>query len=123
VHEGAGYKNVLGFYTYDTGQTPDTPEDIEEITVIYPNASYDGFGGGLFSGNKVHIGQFNAGTTISFALMANGWVNGEVTDGNWIVYSNPNLNPESDPELRQHVILLNDNSRNLLVLGFGLYRY
>jgi LruC domain-containing protein len=117
VHEGAGYRNVLGFYTYQTGEAPQTPGDIDQITVIYPNVSYAGSGGGLHSGNKVHIGQYEAGTTISFALMANGWRNRQVTDGNWIVYSNPNLNPESDPELRQHTVLLNDNGRNLLLLG------
>jgi len=117
VHEAAGYKNVLGFYTYETGQTPQSPDDIDEITIIYPNVSYAGSGGGLHSGNKVYIGEFEAGQTVSFALMANGWQNGQVTDGNWIVYSNPNLNPESDPELRQHTVLLNDNGRNLLLLG------
>ena len=117
VHEGADYKNVLGFYSYPTGQTPQTPADIDTITIIYPNVSYDGSGGGLYSGNKVYIGQFDAGMTVSFALMADGWVGGQVTDGKWIVYSNPNLNPESDPALRQHTVLLNDNGRNLLLLG------
>ena len=117
VHEGAGYRNVLGFYTYDSENTPQTPDDIEEITIIYPNVSYAGSGGGLQSGNKVFIGTFEAGTTVSFALMANGWKNGGVTDGYWIVYSNPNLNPESEAELKQHTVLLNDNGRNLLLLG------
>jgi LruC domain-containing protein len=118
VHEGAGYKNVLGFFTYETGEAPQTPGDIDEITIIYPNVSYAGSGGGLHSGNKVFIGQFEAGTTVSFALMANGWRNGGVTNGNWIVYSTPQLNPEADPDLRQHAVLLNDNGRNLLLLGF-----
>ena len=116
VHEGAGYKNVLGFYTYETGQTPQTPSEIDSITVIFPNVSYPN-AGGLQSGNKVFIGTFDANTTISFALMANGWKRGGVTDGKWIVYSNPNLNPEADPELRQHMVLLNDNGRDLLLLG------
>ena len=117
VHEQAGYKNVLGFYSYPTGQTPQTPADIDTITIIYPNVSYAGSGGGLYSGNKVYIGQFDEGITVSFALMADGWVSGQVTTGKWIVYSNPNLNPESDPALRQHTVLLNDNGRNLLLLG------
>ncbi|MFK5854589.1 MAG: LruC domain-containing protein [Bacteroidota bacterium] len=117
VHEGAGYTNVLGFYTYETGDTPETPSEIESITIIYPNVSYDGSKGGLYSGNKVYIGEFQANTTISFALMADGWQNGGVTDGRWIIYSNPNLNPETDPNLRQHMVLLNDNGRDLLLLG------
>jgi len=117
VHEGAGYENSLGFYTYETGQTPQTPDDIDEITIIFPNVSYNWEGTLLQSGNKVHLGEFDAGTTISFALIADGWQDGEVTDGKWIVYSNPNLNPISDPLLKQHTVLLNDNGRNLLLLG------
>ncbi len=118
VHEGAGYKNVLGFYTYTTGEAPQTPNDIDSITIIFPNVSYYRSGGGLFAGNKVHIGQFPANTTISFALMANGWKNGTVTDGNWIVYSQRELNPEADPALKQHSVLLSDNGRDLMLLGF-----
>ncbi len=118
VHEGAGYRNALGFFTYDTGDEPQTTADIDEITVIYPNTSYAGSGGGLYSGNKVHIGEFNAGTSISFALMANGWRNGQVTSGYGTYYTIQHLNPESDPDLRQHAVILNDNSRDLLLLGF-----
>lgn len=118
VSEGAGYRNVLGFYTYTTGNAPQSPSDIDSITIIYPNVSFQGSGGGLHSGNKVHIGQFPANTTISFALMANGWKNGTVTDGNWIVYSQRELNPEADPNLQQHSVLLSDNGRDLMLLGF-----
>ncbi len=117
VHEGAGYRNVLGFYSYNINNPPATPDDIDSITVIFPNASYAGSGGGLHSGNKVHLGQFPGGTVIGFALMANGWKNGQVTDGNWIVYSEPNLNPEADPNKRQHTVLLADNAHDLLLLG------
>ena len=118
VSEGAGYKNVLGFYTYTTGNAPQSPSDIDSITIIYPNVSFQGSGGGLHAGNKVHIGQFPANTTISFALMANGWQHGTVTDGKWIVYSQRELNPEADPNLQQHSVLLSDNGRDLMLLGF-----
>lgn len=117
VHEGAGYKNVLGFYTYPTDNPPTSPEDISAITIIFPNASYQGSGGGLFAGDKVKIGTFPANTTIGFALMADGWKNNQVTDGKWIVYSNKELNPESDPDLQQHTVLLSDNARDLILLG------
>ncbi len=118
VSEGAGYRNVLGFYTYPTGSAPQSPDDIDSITIIFPNVSFHGSGGGLYAGNKVHIGQFPPNTTISFALMANGWRNGTVTDGNWVVYSQRELNPESDPNLQQHSVLLSDNGRDLMLLGF-----
>ena len=117
VHEGAGYRNVLGFYAYPSDQPPTSPDDIDSITIIFPNASYQGSGGGLYAGDKVKIGTFPANTTIGFALMANGWKNGGVTDGKWIVYSNKELNPESNPDLQQHTVLLRDNARDLILLG------
>jgi LruC domain-containing protein len=118
VHEGAGYKNVLGFYTFPTAQPPTSPEDIDTITIVFPNASFYNSGGGLYSGNKVFIGQFPPNISIGFALMANGWKNDQVTDGKWILYSQPELNPEQNPDLRQHSVLLNDNGRDLFLLGF-----
>jgi len=117
VHEGAGYKNVLGFYSYPTDNPPTSPSDIDSITIVFPNASYHGSGGGLYAGDKVKLGTYPPNTTIGFALMANGWKNGGVTDGKWIVYSNKDLNPEADPQLRQHTVLLYDNARDLLLLG------
>ena len=118
VTEGAGYKNVLGFYTYPTATPPQTPSDIDSITIIFPNASLDGSGGGLKPGNKVKIGRFNANTTIAWALIADGWVNNSVTDGKWIVYSTRNLNPSAQPELKQQSVLLLDPGRGRFLLGF-----
>lgn len=117
ITEGAGYKNVLGFYTYQTGDEPQTPEDIDTISIIFPNGSLQGSGGGLQSGNKVYLGRYNANTTISWALIADGWVNGQVTDGRWTVYSNKNLNPAPDPSLKQQTVLLYDPGRERLLLG------
>lgn len=117
VTEGAGYKNVLGFYTYPTNNPPATPADIDSITIIFPNASLEGSGGGLQPGNKVKIGRFNANTTIAWALMADGWKNGEVTNGRWTVYSTKELNQAYDPELNQQTVLLRDPGRSLFLLG------
>ncbi len=118
VSEGAGYRNVLGFYTYPTNKPPQSPSDIDTITIIFPNVSFQGSGGGLHAGNKVHIGRFPANTSIGFVLFADGWKNGKVTDGKWVLYSQKRLNPESNPNLQQHVVLLSDNARKLFLLGF-----
>lgn len=118
VHEGAGYYNVLTYYAYDTDNAPQNPTEIEYLNVIFPNVSYAGSGGGLVSGNKVYLGQFSANTTISFALASNGYKNGNITSGNGVYYSQKNLNPENDPDFKQHSVLLNDNARDLLLLGF-----
>lgn len=118
VHEGAGYKNVLAYYTYPTGSAPATQDDVDSLIVVFPNASFDGSGGGLHTGDKVHLGTFEAGTTIGFALLANGWNGTESTTGNHVVYSNNHLNPEITVENRYHSVLLYDDTNELFLVGF-----
>ena len=117
VAEGAGYKNVLGFYTYDINNPPTTTPQPEDITIIFPNVSALGSGGSLITGHKVHIGQFPPGTGIGWVLLANGW-NGSVTPGLWQLFSNPDFNPEANPNLRHHNVLLNDPDNERIILGF-----
>ena len=118
VHEGAGYKNVLAYYTYPTGTEPTTTDDINTLNVVFPNASFAWAGGGLYTGDKVHLGTFEAGTTIGFALMANGWNGSESTNGLHTVYSNNSLNPESTVANRYHSVLLYDDSNEIFLVGF-----
>lgn len=117
VHEGAGYRNVLGFYTYQNGNPPSSVNEINH-TIIFPNTSYHNSGGGLYTGDKIHIGQFPSGTVIGWFVIANGWSNGTVGSGNGIYYSNSEFNPESDSDLRRHNVLLYDSERDLILLGF-----
>ena len=117
VHEGAGYRNVLGFYKYTTGNAPTTPAAIDSVTIIFPNASLAGSGGGLQAGNKVYLGRFSANTTIAWALMADGWNGTTVTPGSWMVYSDKNLNPATDPALKQQTVFLYDPGRSRMLLG------
>lgn len=117
VSEGAGYRNVLGFYTYDTNNVPSTAPSPNDITIIFPNVSALGSGGGLQTGDKVKIGTFSAGTGIGWVLLANGW-NGSVTSGYWQVFSNPDYNPEANENLRHHNVLLSDTANELIILGF-----
>lgn len=117
VHEGAGYKNIIGFYTYETGNAPEKVEDIEDIYVAFPNASFFGSGGGLFSGDKVYLGRFEKNTSIGFVLLADGWRYG-ITEGIHQVFSNNELNPEKEEELKQHSVLLYDNENELFLIGF-----
>lgn len=120
VHEGAGWLNALGFYTYSLDNPPKTAAEIDTKTIIFPNVSYSGSGGGLASGNKVKIGRFPANTGIGWFLVGNGWSNSAraVGNGNYTVYSNPAFNPESTESLRQHNILIKDQGRNKLLLAF-----
>lgn len=117
VKEGAGYRNVLGFYTYDLANPPLTRPQPQDITIVFPNVSADNSGGGLNMGNKVKIGDFPAGTGIGWVLLANAWDGTKVTDGLWQVFSNPDFNPEPLPELRHHMVLLKDQAQDRIYLG------
>jgi hypothetical protein len=87
VHEGAGYKNVLGFYKFNTNNPPASTAAIDSIFIIFPNVSFTGSGGGLASGNRVHLGTFGPGTEIGWVLIADGFRGGAVTNGNGLLYS------------------------------------
>jgi LruC domain-containing protein len=123
LFEGASFKNTLFYYTYPTNNPPASVNDIDSFYVIFPNASFNNSGGQLQTGNKVKIGNFRAGTTIAYGIVANGWRGGNsgfrgITNGNGLYYANKNFNPESNPNLKQHMILLNDQVNNRLVMGF-----
>ncbi|OUR98354.1 hypothetical protein A9Q86_15000 [Flavobacteriales bacterium 33_180_T64] len=120
ISEGAGYRNVLGFYTYDVNNPSPTAPLTEEITIIFPNASALYSGGGLQVGDKVKLGTFEAGTGIGWVLLANAWNSSTSTVGNglWKLYSNPDYNPEAQADLRYHNVLLNDPDYERVILGF-----
>jgi len=122
VHEGAGYRNALGFYTYPTDTPPSSPDQISDFTIIFPNVSYQGSGGGLQTGNKVYLGQFSAGTSVGWFLVPNGWDSGalavNINDDKPIKYSNSNLNDFTAEVYRSHTVLLKNELEEKLLLGF-----
>jgi peptidoglycan/xylan/chitin deacetylase (PgdA/CDA1 family) len=118
IFESAGFKNTLGYYTFNPLNPPNTPEDIDDMTIIFPNSSMLGSGGALERGHTVFLGDFTAGTGIGFFLISNGWKDGDVTKGLYSHYTHYDMNAESDPSIRQHTVLLKDLDRDLLVMGF-----
>jgi len=105
VSGNAGYSNTLAFYTYPTGQPPKSGKDVKLITYIFPNA---GRNNPLNPGDKMLLGKFNAGTSIGFVLLQNGWDTTKHT-----IYTNAihfcttdALNPETDSKLKRHAVLL-----------------
>lgn len=118
VKEGAGYKNVLGYYTYDVNNPPSSAPAEKDITIIFPNVSAKGSGGSLEVGHRVKIGTFPKNTGIGWVLIANGFSSSKVTNGNWVLNSNPDWNPESKASERFHNVLLTDTANGLVVLGF-----
>ncbi len=121
VSEGAGYMNSLGFYTYPTNQPPASINDVKTITVAIPNASLSGSGGAMMSGDKIYLGQFNAGTSIGFVLLQNAWNESQdkVNSDAKLFFADENLNTgvESADYLR-HTVLLWDETNKLFLQGF-----
>lgn len=118
VSEGASLKNSIAYFSYPTNTPPQTPDDIDSLHIILPNASLIGSGGSLQPGNKIKLGNFAAGTSIGFALIANGWNGTDVTNQYWIVYSLDQLNAASSPALKRQSVLLYDNPLGVFVVGF-----
>jgi LruC domain-containing protein len=114
--EGAGYKNSLGFYVYDTKNPPQTVADIKEIKFIFPNASLKGSGGSMISGDKVNIGKFPAGVSIGLVLFQNAWNGKETNTAATALFTNDNLNPEKTEDLRRHNVLL--RYKDTFIIGF-----
>ncbi len=117
IEQGAGLANALGFYTYATGQSPATAKDIKAITYVFPNV---GGKSPLRAGDKVNIGRFEAGTSIGFVLMRNAWQMNTATLNNNAVHfcSNDTLNPEVDPKLKKHAVLINYPPEDKVLVGF-----
>ena len=118
VHEGAGYRNALGYYVYNTSNPPTSANQIDSIYLLLPNASFAGSGGGLYSGNKLHLGTFGPNTSIGWVLFQNAWTGSAVNVNKQRFYSNPDFNPETTSALRQHNVQLFDNARDLILIGF-----
>ena len=117
VSEGAGYRNALGYYSYELGNAPASPDEIAAHNVIFPNTSMIGSSGGLVPGDRVYLGRFPPNTVISWFIVANGWNGSGVTDGRGIYYSEPSFNPENS-NLNTHVVQLYDSAREINFLAF-----
>jgi LruC domain-containing protein len=118
VAEGAGNLNSLAYYTYPTSTPPTSAADIKTATLVFPNASGLGSGGGLQAGNKVKLGTFSAGTSIGFILLGNAWTGSGVDVTSPKYYSTDALNPETTASLQKHTVVLYDSADNLTLIGF-----
>ena len=117
VKEGCRYTNSLAFYTYPTGQSPTSAQDIKLITYVFPNS---GNRTPLDPGDKVKLGKFDTGTSIGFVLMQDAWdTTARVLNNNAVHFcTNDALNPEVDPNLKKHAVLINYAPENKLLIGF-----
>ncbi|WP_411275589.1 DUF4114 domain-containing protein [Daejeonella sp.] len=121
VSEGASQLNTLAFYTYPTNNPPKKPANLQNITYMFPNASLEGWAGGaLRPGDKIKIGNFDKGTSIGFVLIEKGWdsASGKVNPSGNHFCSNEVLNPETDPNLKKHTVLVKYPKENKILIGF-----
>ncbi len=117
IHEGAGYRNTLGYFLYGINETPASIDELE-LLPIFPNASYYNSGGGLYTGNTVYLGKIPGDMKIGFFVIANGW-NGYSIDWNRPIYTSiPDLNPESTPDMRKHLAILYHEEFEKAIIGF-----
>jgi LruC domain-containing protein len=131
LHEGAGYRNSVGYFTYTVGG--DGTVTIGDSNLVWPNASLLHSGGQLQPGFTSYLRDANgdvrtfaADTYIGFFLVANGWNGSAVTSwtgpgslphtaaaansGSPNIYSSLELlNPErsgAQPELSKHLAVI-----------------
>ncbi len=131
--EGAGYKNSLGYYTYDGDTNRSRPESLQDIkdqgVILYPNTSLLYSGGDLKLGTSVSLGKLSSGTKVIFFLVSNGWKGtstGVRSSSDWIFTSLSSLNLEYDPNSTKEVpdhkhtaLLWKDiGPGNILLMGF-----
>ncbi len=127
VHEGTGFKNVLGYYTHKNDIPPATKAAITDKTIIFPNASY----GTIRSGNKVQLLYldpatnkytkiFPAGTTVAWFLITNGFTGSTSSLGAGIksYFSDVRFNPEINAAKKKHNVILKDAARQRFLIGF-----
>ena len=115
IHEGAGYRNSFGYFTFDPNNPPTSIADVD-VTIVFPNLSYPH----MTNGHRVSIGTFPAGTSIGFFIAANGfwWSTGVKPFKVPYYFSLRNLNPEQDESLKQHTVLLYDEEVSEVIIGF-----
>lgn len=118
ITEGAGWRNSVGFFTFDTNDPPTSASEIDSIKIVFPNLSNAGSNGGLYPENKVYIGRHPAGKSIGWVVFANGWNGTEVGNGDYRLYSIKELNPEANPALKKHTLLLRDGGRQSILFSF-----
>jgi len=119
INEGAGFRNAVGFYVYPQGTVVNSRADLGPLTIVFPNASKSGAGGSLNAGDTVYLGEIPGGMMVGWFLIANGFINGANVNTNRAHYfSDSQLNPESDPVLKQHLIQAFDWETQNIVLAF-----
>lgn len=117
-HEGAGMLNTFGYYAYSGITPPQTADEIQNFTVLFPNTSYASKGGGLLRGDKICLNGIEAGTTLGFFLVANGFKGKVLTKGHYIQHTTTSFNTRHPKGMEQNSLLLYDEGSDTIILTF-----
>ena len=117
VHRDTDGSNAFGFYTYPTDSPPKTSKELNIITAAFPNV---GKSTPLKSGDKIKLGKFQPGISIGFVLIVNGWnQESHSLNKNAVHYCTSDiLNPEKEPGLKKHAVLIPYKPENKVLIGF-----
>lgn len=125
MDEGAGYRNSIGYFVYETERPPQSIEEVGTIIIVFANGSGLYKGGSLVAGDTVQLPSegtivegnfeptsyvFRPGQSIGWVLIANGWTGSSVNDKQPIYFSNSALNPEKSAERRHHTVAVKATS-------------
>ena len=133
INSSAAWRNTVGYYTYPTGQEPQSPADIKRV-LAFPDASpfVKKIGattarGALAGGDRVQLkywdgekfnDEFPAGVSIGWWLEGMGFSNGNIaiqSKGKFARYSTDALNSDGE---RRTVALLDPQSKRIVAIGF-----
>lgn len=130
LRSGAAMQNCVGYYTYQKGHTPVTPEEVTKIIAFPHTSSYFGKSGikhvgALNTGDQIQlkywdgekfVEEFPADVCIGWFLIPAGFAQGNISVKSFapIRYSNPAFNADNE---QRTVSLLNGNGE-MVAIGF-----
>lgn len=117
-HEGAGHRNTLGYYSYNTNLPPQRADELQNFTVLFPNVTYKNSGGGLLRGDKICLNDLKSGTTLGFFFITNGWNGSALTNGVYQHHTTLQFNAKHPQGMKQNSLLLYDEESGTIILTF-----
>ncbi len=128
LNEGAGYRNSLGYFIYQTDTPPTNIDEVEHV-LIFPNTSKIGSGGDLASGDQIDLNiNMQPGQSIGFFINSNGWDGAYGYQKSNLTFGQPfytltNLNPTVGLGQRYHVVFVDTRSSGENGSGFLAYGF
>lgn len=113
LHENSPDLNAVGFYSHPVGAQP----DLENLTIIFPNASFAQSGGGMMAGDRVSLGLIPANSVIGFFMVQDGFKGQYIDQEQPIYYTQSILNMEANP-FKNHTSVFLDQGTGQVIIGF-----